>query len=128
MSDINTLIRNRVQAFVDDLTQLVRRAAVESVATALGGNGAARPRARPAPAARAGRARRKGKKRGSRELEALTARLRDQIAKMPGTRIEPIAKAMGISTRELALPVRKLLESGTIRKKGVKRSTQYFAQ
>jgi predicted transcriptional regulator len=44
----------------------------------------------------------------------------------PGLRIEQINKELGTVTKELALPIRKLLADGTITSKGQKRSTTYF--
>jgi hypothetical protein len=37
-----------------------------------------------------------------------------------------IAKAMGLATKDLVLPVKKLIAVGAISSRGQKRSTQYF--
>ncbi len=50
------------------------------------------------------------------------------IKKTPGQRKEQLAKALGASSKDLMLVTNKLLEAGSIRKKGVKRATQYFAK
>jgi len=42
-------------------------------------------------------------------------------------RIEEINKALGTSTRELMRPIKKLLSTGQIQKRGDRRSTTYFA-
>ena len=48
------------------------------------------------------------------------------VTKNPGLRIEQINKQLGTSTKDLALPIRKLLSEGAIKAKGKKRSTAYF--
>jgi hypothetical protein len=42
-------------------------------------------------------------------------------------RIEQINKQLGTTTKDLALPIRKLISEGAITTKGQKRSTTYFA-
>lgn len=42
-------------------------------------------------------------------------------------RIEEINREMGTSTKELALPIRKLIAAKAIKSVGAKRSTKYFA-
>lgn len=44
----------------------------------------------------------------------------------PGLRIEQINKELGTTTKDLALPIRKLIADGLISAKGKKRSTMYF--
>jgi predicted transcriptional regulator len=44
----------------------------------------------------------------------------------PGLRIELINKELGTATKELALPIRKLLADRVITSKGEKRATMYF--
>lgn len=83
-----------------------------------------------APVARAGRSaaksRPKGAKRTPEEIDAQTKTLLATIKKNPGLRIEEISKMIGISTKELALPVIKLFESKSISSKGNRRATRYF--
>jgi hypothetical protein len=126
-ASIDQQIRTRIESFVSELDALVRQAAVESVSQALGRNSTHSERAtRTAPIVR-GRNRRKGEKRSSNELASLTSRLREYIAKNPGNGIEQIGKAIGSPTKELALPVKKLLADKAIRTRGQKRATKYFA-
>jgi hypothetical protein len=73
-----------------------------------------------------GRVRAKGAKRSQDELENLTTRLLTYIKSNAGQRIEQVAKGMGVSTRELNLPAKKLLANKSIKTKGQKRATQYF--
>jgi len=44
----------------------------------------------------------------------------------PGLRIEQINKQLGTTTKDLALPIRKLEAEGVIATKGQRRATQYF--
>ncbi|HVJ15129.1 MAG TPA: DNA-binding protein [Polyangiaceae bacterium] len=139
MSTVNDQIRERVEAFAEELTELIRAAAMETVASALGegavGGGRGRGRGRRAAAAvavRVGRrgaraaSREKGAKRPPQEIEKLTAKLGDYVKSNPGQRIEQIAKGMGTSTKELNLPVKKLIATKAIKTRGQKRATQYF--
>jgi hypothetical protein len=127
---VSDQIRSRVEAFVDELSELIRQSALDTVAQVLKGEDAGGRRGRRgAPAGRTpvlgrGRARAKGAKRSQDELESLTSRLLGYIKSNAGQRIEQIAKGMGVSTRELNLPAKKLNKS--IRTKGQKRATQYF--
>jgi hypothetical protein len=158
MQNVDDEIRAMTEAFAQDLAVLVRKAALEAAAAALGSGGdlvampsrpvAKRGRGRPrkgAPAkAAAGRAakaaaapkaagsRRKavarapGEKRPPAELVKLTERLADYIKSRPGQRMEAIGKALGLATKELNLPVKKLLATRKIRTQGHKRATEYF--
>jgi hypothetical protein len=138
MPTVNDQIRERVEAFAAELTELIRAAAMETVASALGegavggGRGRGRGRRAAAVAVRAGRrgaraaAREKGAKRPPQEIEKLTGKLADYVKSNPGQRIEQIAKGMGTSTKELNLPVKKLIATKALKTRGQKRATQYF--
>jgi hypothetical protein len=162
-TNVEDEIRAKTEAFAAALGDLVRRAALEAAAAALGSGGPAlvpaavrrgrgRPRkaAAPAPAPKAARGRgaarvtkgatavksvgsRKpapkrapGEKRPPGELAKLTERLGGYIKAHPGERMEAIGKALGVPTRELNLPVKKLLAGRRIRTEGHKRATEYF--
>jgi len=129
-SPIDQQIRDRIEAFVAELDGLVRKAAVESVSQALGDGAPARrgPRATRASATAPARGRRKGQKRDPMALEQLTQNLLAHITKNSGQRIEQIAKAMGTTTKELALPAKKLIADKKVRTKGQKRATAYFSR
>ncbi len=130
-SSVESDIRSRVEAFVEELTAMIRASALDLVNEALG-EGGSRPGRRSAgrrPAAPAPSARRvKGAKRDPKMLAALTDRLGDYIKKKPGQRIEQIGKALGTPTKDLALPVKKLLAAKKISTKGQKRATTYFGR
>src|SRR5204862_3885388 len=60
-------------------------------------------------------------------LEALARRLTALIQANPGLCIAQINRRMGTTTKDLALPIRKLVADGVIHVRGQKRSTTYFA-
>ncbi len=68
----------------------------------------------------------RGEKRPPTELAKLVERLSDYVKAHPGQRMETISKALGAATRDLNLPVKKLLAAKTIRTVGEKRATEYF--
>jgi hypothetical protein len=131
---LDSQIQDHIQSFVEELTQLIKRAAVQSVAEALNEGGSRRGPGRPrgaagaARAASAGPARRKGAKRDPKELEGLTEKLLSYVKSHEGQRIEQIAQGMGISTKELALPAKKLIATKKIRTTGTRRATKYFGK
>lgn len=138
-ADLDRQIRDRIEMFVQDLAALVRQSAVQAVSSALGENapprrGPGRPRSN-GLAALSGRrgpgrppSRRKGEKRAPEQLAALVDKLFSLIKSKPGQRIEEIASAIGISTKELTLPAKKLIAEKRVSTKGQKRATRYFAR
>src|SRR5262245_60724423 len=119
-SSVESDIRSRVEAFVEELTAMIRASALDLVNEALG-EGGSRPgrRAgaggrRAAVAAVTSGRRSKGAKRDPKMLAALTDKLGDFIKKNPGQRIEQIGKALGTPTKDLALPVKKLIAAKKI--------------
>ncbi len=67
-----------------------------------------------------------GEKRPPGELAKLVEKLGDYIKGHPGQRMEQIGKALGTPTKDLTLPVKKLLSAKKIRTQGEKRATEYF--
>jgi len=133
-NSVNDRIRSRVEAFAEELSALIRDSAMETVREALGGSAAPRRGARGGRAAassapvRGGGRREKGQKRDPGEIERLTSRLLDYVKGNGGQRIEQIAAGMGTVTKELNLPVKKLIAQKSLKTKGQKRATQYFAR
>jgi len=124
MANLQSDMQRLVTDFVAQLTELWRRAAIDSLTgldvgtRGAGGGGAALGR---------GRSRGRGAKRTAEELEKMQDSFLAFVAKHPGLRIEQINKQLGTTTKDLALPIRKLLADGALKAKGKKRSTQYFA-
>jgi hypothetical protein len=128
-SDIDDRIRGMVEAFAGELAALIRESAFETVRAALGeggGGGGGRGRRGGAAAALRSSSRSKGAKRPPGEIAKLVGKLRDYVKAHPGERIEQIAKGMGVSTRELNLPAKKLLAQKMLKTRGEKRATKYF--
>jgi len=67
----------------------------------------------------------KGDKRSADELDALATRFLAFVKMHPGLRIEQINKELHTSTKDLQLPIRKLLADRKLKATGNKRSTTY---
>jgi hypothetical protein len=132
-SDVNREIRDRVQSFVQELSELVKQATLESVQSALQGGpvgvlpmarggrrgGAAQPKLAPG---------RRGGKRTADELESLASSLLRHIQSNPGQRMEQLSASLDIASKELTLPIKKLMQENRLRTKGQKRATAYYAR
>ena len=117
-------IRACIDSFVDDLSALVNTAAIEAVQEALGG-GAGRRRRGP------GRPRKTASKPGKRirrssdDLEASAARILSHIKANPSSGVTEIAAALRKTSKDLRLPIQKLLEEKKLRTTGQRRGTKY---
>jgi hypothetical protein len=125
-------IQARVNAFVTDLSQIIREAALDSVRQAWGAVSAPAPRkARKASKmVKAARKPAKGRgrlRRSSEDLESLASALHAHVKSNPGQRLEQIGTDMAVHTKELKRPVQLLLEAGALRTEGQRRGTKYFA-
>lgn len=69
-----------------------------------------------------------GAKRSESDIQKLMDKFVGFVKKNPGLRIEQINEKLGTATKDLALPVRKLIASKRIRTKGEKRATTYEAR
>ncbi len=124
MGDIQSEIAKLVEQFAADISALAREMAVSTLTGALDGLG--NGHARRAPAARSSGARAKGGKRAADEIEKDMEKVSAFIKDNPGRRIEQINAALGTTTKDLALPLRKLIASDAVKTAGVRRGTQYF--
>src|SRR5215203_5545013 len=132
-NSIDSDIRSRIDVFIQEISGLIKVAAIQSVREALGGDaeparrGPGRPAGtapKSATPARRGRAR--GGKRSSEEVGAMAERIVATVRGNPGQGLESIGKEIGVPTKELKLPVIKLLSDGKLKKTGEKRGTKYF--
>jgi hypothetical protein len=126
--DLDRDIRDRIDGFVAELSALVKAAALESVRSALGETarrGPGRPRKIGGAAKTVRGRRRRGGKRDSKAIDALTSRLLSHIKSKPGQRLEQISAALGTPTRDLKLPASKLLAAKAVRTSGQRRGTKY---
>ncbi len=129
MSDLNSQISKLVSEFVDNVTALARRAAVDTLTSSLEDRNGRRRGGGGSLAVDVLKTERRGKgaKRSSGQLDRLQSRVMEFVSANPGMRIEQINKELGTSTRDLQLPIRKLIASGALKSKGEKRATTYFA-
>ncbi len=135
---IDRELRARIDAFVNEISSLVKISALEAVHEALGstlgvGSNASAPApakrgpGRPPKAAGAG-TRRKAGKRSPEDVLSTAATVLAHIKANPGQRLEEIGKGVGMPTKDLKLPIQKLFDQKSISTKGVKRGTKYFAK
>jgi hypothetical protein len=131
MSDFQNEMNRTVQGFVAQITELARRAALDTLESAFGGRGGRGSSNGAAAVAMPGRASKpRGGRSGKRtpaDLGVLSEKFGSFVKANPGLRIEQINKQLGTTTKDLALPIRKLISEGAISTKGQKRSTTYFA-
>lgn len=129
MSDFQTEMNRVVAGFVAQITELARRAAIDTLESALGSQRSGRgSRGGGGSLAGLGRVRGRGAKRTSDELDKLQSQFLEFVRDNPGLRIEQINKKLGTTTKDLALPIRKLIAEGQLSAKGKKRSTTYFSK
>lgn len=112
MPDANRRIEDLAKEFVSQLTAVAR----EEVMRMLGGSASGKSETNGS----------RGEKRSAQKLEATQDKLLSFVAKHPGLRIEEINRELGTSTKDLALPIRKLLAAKAIKTSGQRRSTKYF--
>ena len=129
MSNFQHEMNQVVDGFVAQITELARRAALNTLEATFASHGAGRAPtvALPRGAAPVGRPRGgRGVKRRPEDLEALCNQFATFVKSHPGLRIEQINKELGTTTKDMALPIRKLIAEGRLTAKGQKRSTTYF--
>lgn len=121
MSDLHLQreINERIEMFVADITELAKKAALETLETGLAGN-------RRGTFTTSGRVRRKSGKRSPDEIQETADALLEYIRENPGQRMEAIAKALDSTTKDLTLPIKKLLQTNMVRVEGQKRATSYY--
>lgn len=130
MPNFEQMIAQRVQAFVTEIAELARQQALETLSAALaaGGRGrATRGRNGTAPVRVARRGRDAGgNRRSPEEIDRASQALLSEIQSNPGLRVEQIGRALGAATKDLSLPLKKLLSQRMVRSEGQRRATRYF--
>jgi len=127
---IDEQIHTRIDIFVQELSALVREAAVEAVADALQGGRAASPKRRKSAPKKATQRKATGKKRVRRsadDIAKMGERVLAYVKAHPGVRMEAIAKTMRKETKDLRRSVQDLIASKKLSTKGQKRATAYYA-
>jgi hypothetical protein len=149
MSNANDRLRARVDSFVTELSDLVRHGTLGEIVDALKNAEISAPAHRAGPPAKIAKARKErkvaggklgrpakapiaaapaGRRRASELLAPLMARVHGYIKAHPGHGVGPVAAALGTSTRDLSLVLRKLLDEKKVTSTGKKRGTRYFPQ
>lgn len=126
-------VRSLVDSFAQELSARLRQAIDEAIDDAVGGGrgpGSRRGKKtggrKKASRTAKGTARRGvGRRRSPEELEKLQRDLLREIKKKPDRRIEEIGESMGIDTKILTLPAKKLIAEKKVKTKGQKRATRY---
>lgn len=132
MTDANATIRQKIESFVAEIETLTRQAALEAVLAALGGGApvAAPARAvrRAAPSApRKPAPRAKGGKRTPEQVAADADRILAFVKENDGCSAQQIQAGLGLSKKDVALPLLRLRDEKRLKITGQKRGTRYFA-
>jgi hypothetical protein len=134
---IDSALRARIDTFTTEITALVRASALEAVHGALGATlatapakrGPGRPpKAAAQTAAPAPKRRGRPAKRTPEDVAKMGESVVAHVAKNPGQSVEQIGKALGAKTKELALPIIRMIEAKKLRTTGQRRGTRYFAR
>lgn len=118
---------NRIREIVDEFVAKLQDVLRDDLQEAIANIGLSIGSRRASPPSNGHRvARGKGAKRDRAALHALSEQFVKFVSSHPGMRIEQINKELGTTTKDLALPIRKLIADGAITTKGRKRSTTYI--
>ena len=121
-----------IQEFLSNVTKLaddLRSAIIEEAQAAFAGLAGATPQLRGKRGPKASKS--VGKVRGKRtaeQIEAQATQIFNYIKKNPASGAEQIGAALGMSTGEMALPIKALLGKRTLKTQGQKRGTKYTAK
>ncbi len=113
---------SRIAALAADFVAQLQEIAKDELLAMLGGAAGGRAKSLNLRGASRGR----GAKRDAGALEQLGERFLAFVKANPGKRIEEAHAQLGTTTRDLALPIRKLIASKAIRTEGKRRATRYF--
>ena len=124
MPETNARVRAVIDRFVNELTTIAREEAARIVLGGIAPPGRAREALSSGSSARAAG---RGAKRSPEKLAALQTKVLNHIKSHPGLRVEQLNEALDTKTKDLALPIRKLIVAKQIRAQGTRRATKYFA-
>jgi hypothetical protein len=117
-------IRTLIETFTNDLSTVMRRAALEEVHAKLSlVLGEVEPKRR---APRRTAAKKRGK-RTAADLAGVGDALLAHVKANPGARGEQIAAALGTDVEKMRLPMQKLVAAKKVRTEGERRGMMYFA-
>jgi hypothetical protein len=118
------IIEDMLRQFANEIEIVVRQQVADAVTQITKGVGKGKPST---PRTKLLLRSRTAGKRSPELMEKQRGALLNYIEKNPGQRSEQIAKATGITTHDLALPIRQLIREKKIKAKGVARGTTYTA-
>jgi hypothetical protein len=124
-TDIHTLI----ETFTNDISQAMRRAALEEVHAKLSlVLGDVTPKRRGPGRPRGSAAKRRGRpgKFTPEQMDKLGSSILALLKQTPGARSEQLSASMKMDATTLRIPLKALIEAKRIKVKGQKRGTQYF--
>jgi len=119
---IESLIKDRITAFVSELDLLVRKSTLEALQSVLSSGGARAPRARATKGRGPGRPKGSGR---SANLEEASAKIVAHVQANDGQGIGAIAGATGLDLKVAKKAAGALLSAGQLKKSGQKRGTVY---
>lgn len=119
------MLSPKLQEQFEQLVEAIRSEAREEMLARLNGEPLPAVNRKAAPRASAPRPRPKGAKRDASDIEALTNSILSYVRKNPGQRSEQIAAGINVTTKDLVLPVKKLITSKQLKTQGQKRGTTY---
>ena len=123
-SALDRRVRIAVDDFVQKIAGLVRQEVAASVKDALAGE---LRRARSSRTATAATGTRGRGRPPSPEIARMGADLMKFVSSHPGLRLEEIARAMSVTTKDIKYPALKLIASRGLRTEGQARGTRYYA-
>ena len=123
---IDVLLRESIDAFVEEMNALVRRAAVEAVSDALGATASAGGRLKSSVSAPSPGRGKKRTRRSLAELEKTADKIEAFIRANPGCKMEDVSSGLRAATKDLRRPIQFLHEAKRIKTKGQRRGMQYF--
>ena len=124
-------IRSLVEQFTNDISQVMRRAALEEVHAKLSlAIGDVTPKRRGPGRPRKTSTGKRGRpgKFTPEQLDAMGGKILALLKKSPGARSEQLSAAMKMDAATLRIPLKALIEAKKIKVKGQKRGTAYFAR
>ena len=122
-------IRSLVEQFTNNISQVMRRAALEEVHAKLSlAIGDVAPKRRgPGRPKGSGKRGRPGKFTPE-QLDAMGGKILGLLKKNPGARSEQLSAAMKMDAATLRIPLKALIAAKKVKVKGQKRGTTYFAR
>lgn len=127
MTDIANQVRSLIETFTVNIAALVRQDTLRQISEALSGVGKITVRRGPGRP-RGPAAKKPGEKRTALDLEKTSAAVFACITSNPGLGVESLAIRISMPSRDLKLPIKKLLADGLVKTKGQRRGTKYFVK